>query len=68
MYDLDNPEPNGVPIDCILGEYNGGWDYSERREFRDVIRKPYKRPNEKENCPRTLPRDYLRTLGKGVLY
>jgi len=38
------------------------------REVRDVIRKTYKRPNKKENGPKSFPKDYLWTLGKGVLY
>ena len=33
-----------------------------------LIRKPYKRPNRKENWPKSFPRDYLWTLGKGLLY
>ena len=32
-----------------------------------LIRKPYKTPNKKENRPKAFPRDYLWTLGKGVL-
>ncbi len=40
----------------------------EGREVRDVIRKPYKTPNKKENWPKSFPGDYLWTLGKGVLY
>ena len=47
---------------------NSGWDYSEQKEVRDVIRKPYKIPNKKENWAKLFPRDYLWTLGKGVLY
>jgi len=35
---------------------------------RILIRKQYKRPNKKENRPKSFPRDYLRTSGKGVLY
>jgi len=33
-----------------------------------LIRKPYKRPNKKENLPKSFSRDCLWTLGKGVLY
>ncbi len=33
-----------------------------------LIWKPYKRPNKKENGTESFSRDYLWTLGKGVLY
>jgi len=37
----------------------------ERRGGRGVILKPYKRPNKKENGPKSFSRDWLWTLGKG---
>ncbi len=38
------------------------------REAWDVIRKLHKAPDKKEDRPESLPRDYLWSLGKGVLY
>jgi hypothetical protein len=37
------------------------------REAWDVIRKPYKTP-DKKNWPKSFPKSYLRTSGKGMLY
>ena len=52
----------------VRGSLSAGVLYCKINIVWVLIRKPYKRPNKKEDRPKSFPRDYLLTLGKGVLY